>query len=282
MTEGPTELHTTPEDRPADVPTTVPPPAVTGPASNIEPKEDPELVTIRLKRSHLNVAVALVIGFLAGFWLSQLTDEDVVVPSNVTLPGTSPAAGAPAPPAQQTNVKVNIDDRPFKGPKGAKVTLVEFTDYQCPFCKRHFDDVLPTLLKEYNDDVRYVVKNLPLPQLHQNAQKAAEAVECALDEGGDDAFWKMHDRLFENQQTLTVDDLKKHADAIGVGGSAFDSCLDDGKKESVVKKDVTEAEGLGFTGTPTFVINGAVYKGAANLEAFKSRIDLALNQAKEA
>ncbi|MEX2394983.1 MAG: DsbA family protein [Actinomycetota bacterium] len=244
------------------------------------PKRDSELVTIRLRRSHLNIAVALVIGFLAGFWLSELVDEDVIVPANIAIGSPAPAAPGAAPP-QQTNVKVAIDGRPFKGPKDAKVTIVEFTDYQCPFCKRHFDEVLPTLLKDYGDDVRYVVKNFPVTQIHQYAKKAGEAAECAYDAGGNDAFWEMHDRLFENQQQLTVDDLKEHADAVGVGGAAFDSCLDDGNQASVVQKDMTEAEGFGVTGTPTFVINGTVYKGAANLEAFKSRIDLALEQPKD-
>jgi protein-disulfide isomerase len=277
MSDTPEEPQPTPLDRPADLPTELP----SAPAPAAPAKAESDLLTIRLRRSHLNVAVALVVGFLAGFWLSQLVDEDIVVPSNIAVGSPAPAAPGAAAPAQ-TNVKVDIEGRPFKGPKDAKVTVVEFTDYQCPFCKRHFDEVLPTLLKEYGDDVRYVVKNFPVTQIHQYAQKAGEAAECAYEEGGDEAFWKMHDRLFENQQQLTVDDLKKHADTVGVGGDDFDSCLDDGDQASVVQKDMTEAQGFGVTGTPTFVINGTVYKGAANLDAFKSRIDLALKQSKDA
>src|SRR5688572_20984916 len=155
------EPHTAPMDRPADVPTSLPPAAHEPEAS---PKRDGDLVTLRLRRSHLNIAAALVIGFLAGFWLSQLTDEDVIVPSNITA-GTPAPGQAVAPPPAQTNVKVNIEGRPIKGEKDAGVTIVEFTDYQCPFCKRHFEEVLPTLLKEYDEDVKYVIKNLPLPQL---------------------------------------------------------------------------------------------------------------------
>lgn len=234
---------------------------------------DRELVTIRFRRSHLNLFAAALVGFLAGFWLSEITDSDVVVPDASRI-----NFGTPAPSSPPVRVEVATEGRPAKGPEDAPVVIVEFTDYQCPFCKRYADEVLGPLLEEYDDEIRYVIRNFPLPEVHPFAHKAAEAAECAFEQG-DDEFWKMHDLLFANQSALSADDLKGYARDVGLSGGDFDSCLTKGEKEDVVAKDIAEARSIGATGTPTFVINGVVYKGAANLDAFKSRVELALESA---
>ncbi len=166
-------------------------------------------------------------------------------------------------------VAVAIGDDPVKGPATAPVTIVEFSDFQCPFCSR----VNPTLKQvedTYGDKVRVVFRNFPLSQIHPQAAKAAEAASCAADQG---KFWEMHDRLFANQQKLAVEDLKQHATELGLKADAFNQCLDSGKKEAEVKHDLDEGSSYGLTGTPAFFINGRLISGAQPLEAFTQIID---------
>jgi protein-disulfide isomerase len=168
----------------------------------------------------------------------------------------------------RTLVATGADD-PVKGAATAPVTIVEFSDFQCPFCSR----VNPTLKQvedKYGDKVRVVFRNFPLLQIHPNAAKAAEAASCAADQG---KFWEMHDKLFANQQKLAVDDLKAHATELGLKADVFNQCLDSGKKEAEWKKDMDEGSSYGLTGTPAFFINGRLISGAQPLEAFSTIID---------
>jgi protein-disulfide isomerase len=149
------------------------------------------------------------------------------------------------------------------------VTLVEFSDFQCPFCQR----VAPTLkqVKEkYGDKVRVVWKDFPLTQIHPQAFKAGEAAHCAADQG---KFWEYHDRLFANQQALQPNDLKKHATDLGLDATAFASCLDTSKYGERVRDGVAEGSRLGVNSTPTIYINGRVLSGAQPFETFVSVID---------
>ena len=164
---------------------------------------------------------------------------------------------------------VAFSDDPAKGPATAPVTIVEFSDFQCPFCSR----VTPTLKQvedTYGDKVRVIFRNFPLLQIHPQAAKAAEAASCAADQG---KFWEMHDRLFANQQKLSVEDLKQHASALGLKTEEFNQCLDSGKKEAEWKKDMDEGTSYGLTGTPAFFVNGRLLSGAQPFEAFKQLID---------
>jgi protein-disulfide isomerase len=168
----------------------------------------------------------------------------------------------------RTLVATGADD-PVKGAATAPVTIVEFSDFQCPFCSR----VNPTLKQvedKYGDKVRVVFRNFPLLQIHPFASKAAEAASCAADQG---KFWEMHDKLFANQQKLAVDDLKAHATELGLKADVFNQCLDSGKKEAEWKKDMDEGASYGLTGTPAFFINGRLISGAQPLEAFTAIID---------
>jgi protein-disulfide isomerase len=155
-----------------------------------------------------------------------------------------------------------------RGPAGAPVTIVEFCEFQCPYCRR----VQPTLRQieaRYRDRVRLVFRHYPLAR-HKDAKKAAEAAECA---GDQERFWPMHDRLFGNQGALAVTDLKAHARAIGLDGAAFDACLDSGKHAARWRKDLAEAESYGSPGTPLFFINGRLVSGAQPLAVFAKVID---------
>jgi protein-disulfide isomerase len=171
-------------------------------------------------------------------------------------------------------VDVATDGDPSFGPENAPVTIIEFSDFQCPYCAR----VLPTLQairERYGEKVRVVYRDYPL-DFHKEAQKAAEAAQCA---GEQDRFWDYHDRLFANQQALRVDQLKAHALNLGLDGDAFAACLDSGKFASEVQADFRDGSQAGVSGTPAFFINGRFLNGAQPLEAFLSVIDQELERA---
>ena len=177
--------------------------------------------------------------------------------------------------APRHEVELSADD-PSLGSASAPVTLVEFSDFQCPFCQR----VAPTLkqVKEtYGDKVRVVWKDFPLTQIHPQAFKAGEAAHCAADQG---KFWEYHDRLFANQQALQPNDLKKHAADLGLDATAFAACLDSSKYGERVRDGVAEGSRLGVNSTPTIYINGRVLSGAQPYETFVSVIDEELSKAK--
>jgi protein-disulfide isomerase len=155
-----------------------------------------------------------------------------------------------------------------RGPADAPITLIEFSEYQCPFCAR-VNPTLAELEKKYAGKIRIVFKDFPLPN-HQQAPKAAEAAHCAGEQG---KYWALHDRLFANQRQLQVPELKAHAAAVGLEQAAFDQCLDSGKHAAVVQEDVDLGAGMGVQSTPTIYINGRVVTGAQPIAVFASIID---------
>jgi protein-disulfide isomerase len=165
---------------------------------------------------------------------------------------------------------------PALGRASAPVTLIEFSDFQCPFCQR----VAPTLKKlrdTYGDKVRIVWKDFPLTQIHPQAFKAGEAAHCAGDQG---KYWEYHDRLFANQQQLQPEELKKHATDLGLDAAAFNACLDSSKYGERVRDGVAQGTRLGVNSTPTIYINGRMLSGAQPYETFVSVIDEELSRAK--
>jgi len=172
---------------------------------------------------------------------------------------------------------VEIGDSPVMGKADAPVTIVEFSDYECPFCGKFFSQTLSQIDNEYikTGKVKLVYKDFPL-DFHPNAQKAAEAARCVREQKGDDGYWKIHDKMFENQQELGVENYKKWARSFGVVGSKFDECLDKGKYADAVKKDYDYGQQLRVTGTPGFFINGKLVSGAQPFNAFKQIIDAEL------
>jgi protein-disulfide isomerase len=165
---------------------------------------------------------------------------------------------------------------PSLGRSSAPITLIEFSDFQCPFCQR----VAPTLKKlreTYGDKVRIVWKDFPLTQIHPQAFKAGEAAHCAGDQG---KYWEYHDRLFANQQSLQPEDLKKHATDLGLDAAAFGACLDTSKYGERVRDGVAQGTRLGVNSTPTIYINGRMLSGAQPYETFVSVIDEELSRSK--
>jgi protein-disulfide isomerase len=191
------------------------------------------------------------------------------------IPSGGSAPAAPTVVAPSGPIQVNEDGDPFLGDENAPVVVVSFEDYQCPFCKRAFDDTFPQLKSEYIDTgkVKFVYRDYPL-SFHPDAQKSAEAAECA---GDQDKYWEMHDLIFNNQQSLSVDNLKGYASQLGLDSTTFDGCLDSREKTSEVQNDFSEGQSYGVTGTPTYFINGNKLVGAQHYSAFKTLIDQELN-----
>ncbi|HLG60199.1 MAG TPA: thioredoxin domain-containing protein [Vicinamibacterales bacterium] len=163
---------------------------------------------------------------------------------------------------------------PSIGRATAPVTLIEFSDFQCPFCQR----VEPTLKKvrdTYGDKIRIVWKDFPLTQIHPQAFKASEAAHCAGDQG---KYWEYHDRLFGNQEALQPDDLKKHAGDLGLNATTFAACLDSSKYGERVRDGVAEGTRLGVNSTPTIYVNGRMLSGAQPYETFVTVIDEELSR----
>lgn len=161
---------------------------------------------------------------------------------------------------------------PTRGPEGAKVTIVEFSDFQCPFCSRAHDTV-EEVMKQYGGKVRLTFRHFPL-EFHAQAPKAAEASLCADEQK---KFWEYHDALFANQEKLQLDDLKAAAKTLGLDAEKFNTCLDSGKMAEVVKADTAAGKKVGVSGTPAFFINGVMLSGAQPIEEFKKIIDAELN-----
>ncbi|HXU82362.1 MAG TPA: thioredoxin domain-containing protein, partial [Polyangia bacterium] len=168
----------------------------------------------------------------------------------------NPPPGAPAPSGPVKDVSVG--SAPTKGPKGAPVTIVEYSDFQCPFCSRGVD-VIRQLEAGYKDKFRIAYKHQPLQQLHPNAQLAAEASMAAQEQG---KFWEYHDKLFANQRALDRANLEKYAQEVGLDVNRFKSALDSGKFKTQVANDSAEGFRVGADATPTFFVNGRMVQGA--------------------
>ena len=174
-------------------------------------------------------------------------------------------------------LEVGTGEGPVRGNAAALVTIVEFSDFQCPFCVRA-RPALKRVRDVYGDEVRFAFRHFPLA-FHEHAQKAGEAASCA---GEQDRFWEMHDRLWANSSKLRPADLKEHATALGLDSEAFTRCLDSGRYASLVEEDAREGARLGVSGTPAFFINGRPLVGAQPFEAFARVIDDELERARRA
>lgn len=161
---------------------------------------------------------------------------------------------------------ISIDTDPVKGPRTAQVTLVEFSDFQCPYCKQGVG-VLKQLQQRYGDKVRVVYRDFPL-SIHPQAPKAAEAAECANEQS---RFWEMHDKLFEST-SLQIADLKRIAAEVGLDPARFGQCLDTGKYAPEIRADMADGQKYGVSATPTFFVNGRMITGA-NYQKLSELID---------
>ena len=185
---------------------------------------------------------------------------------------------------------ISIGESPYKGAIDATVTLIEYSDYQCPYCARNYRDVMPALVAEYVDTgkLKFVMRENPIPSLHRNAMNASLAALCAGDQG---KYWEMHDIMFDNQKTLDVANLRDYAGKIGTNVTEFNDCLNSKKHEKRIAEDIRSGTNMGVSGTPGFVLGLTdsndpdkamltVYiKGAQPLASFKQAIDGLLAEA---
>ncbi len=162
---------------------------------------------------------------------------------------------------------------PVRGVASAPVTIIEFSDYQCPFCGR-VNPTLEQVRKAYGDKVKIIFKDFPLPN-HPQAPKAAEAAHCAGEQG---KYWELHDHMFANQRALNVPDLKQYAATLGLDAAKFNQCLDSGKHAGLVAAGTAQGERMGVNSTPTLYVNGRPLIGAQPFEAFKQIIDEELSR----
>jgi protein-disulfide isomerase len=192
------------------------------------------------------------------------------------------------PPAQvdRTTVTLSMGDGPALGREDAPITIVEFSDYQCPFCRKHFTGAFATLKASYIDTgkVRYFFRDFPLDSIHPYARKAAESARCAGDQG---KFWDMHDVMFNNQGALKSDNLRDFARAMQLDLDSFNACLDSGKYAKSVEADLAAGSAAGVTGTPGFFIGrtktdgtiaATAMKGALPASSFSQVIDRLLEE----
>ncbi len=193
------------------------------------------------------------------------------------------AAGQAAAPR---DIVLMLDGAPFRGNANAPVTLVEFTDYECAFCARHVKETVPQIERDYvaTGKVKYVFRNFPLESIHKQSFRAHEAATCAGEQG---KFWEMHDRLFASPTALAPTDMPGHAQALGLNAGQFQTCFDAGLHVPQIRKDISEGEKAGVTGTPAFFLgitrpNSQTLKvaktlvGAKPYSAFKEAIDALL------
>lgn len=166
-----------------------------------------------------------------------------------------------------TNELYSSDD-PQIGAADAKVVIVEFSDFQCPFCKQSYP-VMKEIIKNYGDKILFVYKDFPLTETHTEAVIAALAGQCAHEQG---KFWQMHDKIFENQENLKIENLKIMAVQVGLNSLQFDACMQNGKYIEAVQDDLNLGVSLGISATPTFFINGKRVQGALPLSFFESAI----------
>ena len=235
----------------------------------IEPEE-----TFSFKRSHF-YAVMTVLAFAAGILLGYVVWGYDTAGNAAPVQQTAAQAGGPVVEAPVTEepqfvrYEVASDGFPSIGPANAPITIVEFSDYQCPFCRRWHEQVYQSLLNAYPGKIKLVYRHLPLTSIHSEAFPAAEASMCANEQ---DAFWQFHDKLFSSD-SLGSSIYSQYAQDLGLDMTRFDACITEQKYKEAVQADLDFAVNLGVRSTPTFFINGLAIVGAQPLDVFKQVID---------
>jgi len=218
--------------------------------------------------------------FVVLFVISLLTGGFGGALSEKTMKAAAPSAKAPAAKAPSNNnaptVEVNLEGTHMLGDEDAPVTIVEWSDFQCPFCGKFYSESEKRIIEEYvnTGKVKLAYKQFPLDSLHPQATPAAVASECAAEQG---KFWEYHDLIFENQRSISDANLKKWAGDLGLNQAQFDDCLDSNKYLDKVKADLAEGQAAGIRGTPGFIINGKLISGAQPFSVFQSAIEAELN-----
>jgi protein-disulfide isomerase len=199
-------------------------------------------------------------------WLGLLFFFVLGLGSGWLIWGNTPAADA----EEATRRDVPVGDDPSIGPADAPITVIEFSDYQCVFCQRWYNDVYSRLLDDYKGKIRFVYKDYPLESIHPDAQGAAEAANCA---GEQNIYWQYHNALFDGKYGLGLQAYQQYASDLGLDMTAFNTCVSERRYKSEVEDDVNLAINVGVHSTPAFFVNGLLIVGAQPYEVFKQVID---------
>ncbi len=240
------------------------------------------------KNSFLTEPKAILIGAVI-ISISILMHGGIIKVGGITTARTAPTQAAQAPAAapqaapqpQAGPVEPLKAEDHVRGDRNARILLFEYSDLECPFCKR-FHPTAKQVVDEYKGQVAWVYRHFPLDQIHSKADKEAEAVECAKDQGGEDAFWKLTDKIFEvtpSNNGLNLDDLPKMAGEVGLNSATLKTCLDSGKYAAHVEEDYQGGIKAGITGTPGNILldtktgKTKLIPGAVPFDQFKIAID---------
>jgi len=231
--------------------------------------------TITFKRSHF-YSVLSVLTFFAGILIGYVVWGTDLLPKLGSSPETTaqtdgPIVESPVITAEPEFVRYDVPSEGFHslGPEDAPITIVEFSDYQCPFCKRWHEEVYEALLATYPGKIKFVYRNLPLTSIHPDAQSAAEAAMCA---GEQNAYWQYHDKLFSSEILGNVA-YTQYATELNLDMTSFEACITEQKYKDEIQADSDFAMNLGVRSTPTFFINGLAIVGAQPLDVFMQVID---------
>ncbi|MGE5073669.1 MAG: DsbA family protein [Anaerolineae bacterium] len=230
-----------------------------------EPVVKPE-ETFTFKATHF-YAVLVVLAFAAGIIIGYVAWGRTPPATVVEQPAA--AAGVPTSAPQYVRYKIPTDGFPSLGPADAPITLVEFADFQCPYCRQWEQQTYKPLLDAYPGKIRIVYRDFPLTSIHPNAMPAAEAAQCANEQG---KFWEFHDKLF-GSETLDEATYQQYAQDLGLDMTKFNDCLTNHKYAQAIQADSDFAVNLGVNSTPTFFINGLAIIGAQPLSSFTNVID---------
>ena len=208
--------------------------------------------------------VVFLLGLFTGY---SLWGGKVPVAEQPTVAAQAPVIQQPT---QAIRYSVDVDDDPALGPVDAPITIIEFSDYQCPFCKRWHDEVLDRLMANYPDQIRFVYRDFPLTSIHPGAMPSAEAANCA---GEQDAYWEYYRAIFTNLYNMDTAGLSQYAVDLGLDTEAFTACMEENRYQAEVEADMQYAISIGVQSTPTFFVNGIMVVGALPYESFKQIID---------
>jgi protein-disulfide isomerase len=238
--------------------------------SDAAPDPESDAQYVRLRRSHIYLAlipVALLVGFAGGYLV--LGQEAAAAPAVASAPGVS-APEAEAEPAQASRFEVDPGGDPSIGPVDAPVTIVEFSDFTCPYCQRWHLEVLPGVLDRYPDQIRFVYKDFPIVGGGRAGFLGAQAAHCAEEQG---AYWEFHDALFSGIYAVDSSGVDQVAVDLGLDLDPFKECMVEARYAEEVRDDFNYGVSLGVTSTPSFFINGIPLIGAQPLENFVQIID---------
>lgn len=239
-----------------------------------------EVMQFQIKRHHFYAAfipVAFLIGLAAGYlvWGRAIAVVAASEPQANSELGASPTSIATQPGdivAQRYDIPIDAND-PVLGAEDAPITIVEFADFQCPYCQRHAQETYPQLTAQYGDQIRFVYKDFPLISIHPEAYPSALAAQCALEQ---DKFWEYHDLLFTGGLELGPETYTAYAEQLGLDMTEFNACVEEERYADRVQSDYNFASQLGVSSTPTFFINGIAVIGAQPFSVFAEIIDYEL------